>query len=134
MPPNKLADAPSMRKHAQLMGIPKSTFHRVDKSVMDKRAQLNDEEERVYWARCKKKKGYSAISDDTKTFLIGAFYDHPHVIVSPSAKDTDHVVPVRNVMSMVRLGTFFSDIVRENSTIKNKVRKRAFRYIITALG
>jgi hypothetical protein len=25
--PNKLADAPSMRKRAKLMGIPKSTFH-----------------------------------------------------------------------------------------------------------
>ena len=46
--PNKLADAPSMRKRARLMGIPKSTFHQVDKTVMDKRARLTDEEEGVY--------------------------------------------------------------------------------------
>jgi hypothetical protein len=108
---------------------------------MDKRARLTDEEEGVYWARCKKKKGYSTISDDTKTLLIGEFYDHPHVIVSPAAKDTVHVknadgviVPIQKVMSMVGLSTIFSDIVQENPTIKNKVSKHAFRYIITALG
>ena len=91
--------------------------------------------------QCKKKKGYSTISNDTKTLLIGVFYDHPHVIVSPATKDTVHVknadgvrVPVQKVMSMVGLGTIFSDIVQENPTIKNKVSEPAFRYIIMALG
>ena len=69
--------------------------------------------------------------------LINAFNNHPHVIVSPNAKDTllikneeEEKVPVRKILTQVGLGTIFSDIVRENPTIKHKVGKRAFQYII----
>jgi hypothetical protein len=41
---------------------------------------------------------------------------------------------VRKILTMVGLGTIFSDIVRDNSTIKNTVGERAFRYLISGLG
>ncbi len=73
--------------------------------------------------------------------LIVAFNDHPHVVVSPNMKDTLQVknadvekVLVRKILTMVGLGTIFSDIVRDNPTIKNTVGKRAFWYLISRLG
>ena len=73
--------------------------------------------------------------------LVAAFNNHPHVIMSPNAKDTLQVkdvngekVLVRKVLTQVGLGTIFSDIIRDNPTIKGKVDEHAFRYIISALG
>jgi hypothetical protein len=73
--------------------------------------------------------------------LLDAFNNHPHVVVSPNTKDTLQVknvdgetVLVRKILTMVGLGTIFSDIVRDNPTIKNKVGERAFWYIISGLG
>ena len=79
----------------------------------------------VYWALAKRKKGYSKIDDTLRLLLMKAFNDHPHVIVSPNAKDTllikdgnGEKVSVRKIMTQVGLGTIFTDIVRENPTIK----------------
>ena len=76
-----------------------------------------------------------------KQFLIVAFNDHPHVVVSPIAKDTvllrnaeGEYVRVRKILTMVGLGTIFSDIMHDNPTIKTRVGERAFRYIISSLG
>ena len=38
------------------------------------------------------------------------------------------------VLAQVGLGTIFSDIVRDNRTIKGKVGERVFRYIVSSLG
>jgi hypothetical protein len=40
---------------------------------------------------------------------------------------------VRKILTMVGLGTIFSDIVRDNPTIKNTVGECAFRYLISGL-
>jgi hypothetical protein len=73
--------------------------------------------------------------------LIVAFNNHPHVVVLPNTKDTLQVknadgekVLVRKILTMVGLGTIFSDIVRDNPTIKNTVGERAFWYLISELG
>ena len=86
-------------------------------------------------------KGYSTIIEELRSLLVAAFNGHPHVIVSPNAKDTlqvkdadDNKVSVCKVLTQVGLGTIFSDIVRDNSTIKGKVGKRAFCYIVSSLG
>jgi hypothetical protein len=73
--------------------------------------------------------------------LLDAFNDHPHVVELPNTKDTLQVknadgetVLVRKILTMVGLGTIFSDIIRDNPTIKNKVGERAFWYIVSGLG
>jgi hypothetical protein len=73
--------------------------------------------------------------------LATAFNNHPHVIVSPNARDTLQVknadgkkVAVPKLSMQVGLGTIFSDIIKDNPTIKNKVGECAFRYIISGLG
>jgi hypothetical protein len=43
-------------------------------------------------------------------------------------------IMARKILTMVGLGTIFSDIVRDHPTIKNKVGERAFRYIVSSLG
>jgi hypothetical protein len=60
--------------------------------------------------------------------------------VSPNAKDTllikneeGEKVPVQKIPTQVGLGTIFLDIVCENPTIKHKVGKCAFQYIINRL-
>ena len=108
---------------------------------MDKQGRLMAKEEGVNWAWCKKKKGHSKINNNICCQLLTAFYNYPHIIVSPNLKDTIMVrnkegvkVPVRKIMLMVRLGTIFSDIVHANLTIRNKVSKCAFQDIISALS
>lgn len=106
-----------------------------------KRRQLTGREQGVLWARAKRKKGYSKINKALRLLLVAVSHDHPHVIVSPNAKDTLQVkdddgekVLVRKVMTQVGIGTIFSDIINDNPTIKNNVGERAFRYIISGLG
>ena len=103
--------------------------------------QLTAGKKGVYWALAKQKKGYSTINKELWLLLVAAFNNHPRVIVLPNAKDTLQVkdvdgekVSVRKVLTQVDLGTIFSDIIRDNLTIKGKVGKRAFCYIISALG
>ncbi len=73
--------------------------------------------------------------------MVVAFNDHPHIIVSPNTRDTLQVknadskkVAVPKLLMQVGLGNIFSDIIKNNQTIKNNVGERAFRYIISGLG
>ncbi len=43
-------------------------------------------------------------------------------------------VAVPKLLMQVGLGTIFSDIIKDNPTIKNKVGEHVFRYIISGLG
>jgi hypothetical protein len=61
--PNKTADTPSMSDRARIMGVPSSTLHCVEKSIIEKRHQLTAAERGIYWALSKHKKGYSTIND-----------------------------------------------------------------------
>jgi hypothetical protein len=61
--------------------------------------------------------------------------------MSPNSKDTLQVknadgenVMVSKIMTMVGMGTTFSDIVSDNPAIKNTVGERAFRCIVSGLG
>ena len=133
--------APSKRQRALVMGLPRTTMQRAHKAGTEKRRQLTARERDVYWSRTQSRKGYRRIGADLRSLLIAAFHDHPHVIVSPNAKDTMKVknadgekVEVRKILTMVGLGTIFSDIVRDNPTIRKKVGERTFRYIISTLG
>jgi hypothetical protein len=139
--PDKTVGIPSKRERACIIGVPRNTLQHVQKHVMEKRRQLTAGERGVYWALAKQKKGYSKINKDLCSLLIVAFDNHPHVIVSPNAKDTIQVKnadgekkAVRKILTQVGLGTIFSDIVRDNPTIKHKVGECAFRYIIKTLG
>ena len=64
--------------------------------------------------------------------LGAAFNGHPHVIVLPNAKGTFQIkdadgekVLVCKVLTQVDLGTIFSNILRNNPTIKGKVGRPA---------
>jgi hypothetical protein len=139
--PNRETDLPSQRDRARLLGIPRSTLQRVDSAVITKSQQLTASKREIYWTLAKKKNGYSTISNELKLMLVNAFNDHPHVVVSPNTKDTLQVknadgenVLVRKILTMVGLGTIFSNIVRDNPSIKQKVGERAFCYIVSGLG
>ncbi len=56
--------------------------------MIAKRGKLTDGELGVCWAVANQKKGYSKISEEMKQWLLVTFNDHPHVVVSPIAKDT----------------------------------------------
>jgi hypothetical protein len=138
---NKTADTPSMRDCARIMGVPYSMLKCVKKSVIKKQRQLTAAERGIYWALSKHKKGYSTINNKLQALLIVAFNDHPHVVVLPNTKDILKVknadgekVLVRKILTMVGLGTIFSDTVRDNPTIKNTAGERAFQYLISKLG
>jgi hypothetical protein len=51
---------------------------------MEKLGKLTKGEIGVYWAVADRKKGYSKITKELKQFLVVAFNDHPHVVVSGS--------------------------------------------------
>jgi hypothetical protein len=138
---NRETVVPSQRDRAKLLRIPHSSLQRVDAAMITKRQQLTAGERGIYWALAKTKRGYSTISDELKSILLDAFNDHPHVVVSPNTKDVLQVknadgekVLVRKILTMVGIGTIFSDIVRDHPTVKNKVGERAFRYIVSSLG
>jgi hypothetical protein len=109
--------------------------------MITKRQQLTSGERGIYWALAKIKRGYSTISNELKSMLLDAFNDHPHVVVSPNTKDTLQVknadgetVLVRKILTMVGLGTIFSDIVRDNPTIKNKWASGHFGTLLVVIG
>jgi hypothetical protein len=136
-----VSGVPSMFNRARILGVPSSLLKRMDKHLIDKRRQLTTGEKGTYWALAKRKKGFSKIDDALRSLLVDAFNDHPHVIVSPNSKDTLQLnnadgekVLVRKILTQVGLGTIFSDIIRDNPSIKNKVGERAFRYVIIGLG
>ncbi len=113
----------------------------MDACLFKKRQQLTAGERGVHWALSKCKKGYSKIDKALRLLLVDAFNNHPHVVVSPNSKDTlqhknedGEIVLVQKVLTQVGLGSIFSDIVHKHPTIKNRVGKHAFRYIISGLG
>jgi hypothetical protein len=121
--------------------MPFSTLQRVEKNVIEKHRKLTDGKFSVYWAVANRKKGYSTISNKLKWLLIVAFNDHPHVVVSPNLKDTlllknaeGEKVAICKILTMVGLGMIFSDIIKENPTIKNRVGEWAFCYLVSGLG
>ena len=138
-PRQKAKGAASQRVLAALLKVPKSNMGRNLPKAIKKRKQLTAGEKGIFWSRALKRKGYSKITPELRELLLTAFYDHPHVIFSPNAKDTLLVrnaegekEPVRKVLMQAGLGTIFSDIVRENPVIKGKVGERSFRYIVSS--
>jgi hypothetical protein len=139
--PEKMALVPSQHDRARVLGVPQSTLATREKALIKKHRQLSTSEKGIFWALAKCKKGYSKINNAIWLLLVTAFNDHPHVIVSPNARDTLQVknadgkkVAVPKLLTQVGLGTIFSDIIKDNPTIKNKVGEHAFRYIISGLG
>jgi hypothetical protein len=136
--PEKMILVPSQHDPARVLGMPQSTLATREKALFEKRRQLSAGKKGIFWALAKRKKGYSKINDAVRSLLVTAFNNHPHVIVSPNARDTLQVknaegekVAVPKLLTQVGLGTIFSDIIKDNPTIKNKVGERAFRYIIS---
>jgi hypothetical protein len=138
-PRKRAKGASSVRAVASLLKMSRSALGRALPNAIKKRAQLTAGEKGIFWSRALKRKGYSKITPELRELLLTAFYDHPHVIFSPNAKDTLQVrnaegkkEPVRKVLTQAELGTIFSDIVRENPVIKGKVGERSFRYIVSS--
>jgi hypothetical protein len=82
----------------------------------------------IFWALAKRKRGYSKIDEALQLLLVVEFNNHPHVIVSKNRKDMLQLknadgkkVLVPKVLTQVGLGTIFSNIVKDNPTIKNKL-------------
>ena len=129
--PMRKAGNPSRHDCACALGVAASTLDCVDKHMIKKHRLLSAGEMGVKWALATKKKGYSTISNELKLLLLVAFNDHPHVIVSPNSKDTLQMtnadgekVRVCKIMTMVDMGTIFSDIFRDNPTIKKQLENR----------
>ena len=138
--PVRKAGDPSRRDRAHALGVPRSTLDHVDKQMIEKRKLLSAGEMGIHWALAKKKKGYTTISNELKLLLVNEFNNHPQVIVSPNSKDRlqtknaeGEKIFIQKVMTMVGIGTIFSDIVRVNPTIKSTVGEREFCYIISGL-
>ncbi len=132
---------PSQHDCACVLGIPHSTLAKREKALIEKRQLLSTSKAGIFRVLSKRKRGYSKIDKAIWLFLVKAFNNHPHVIVSPYARDTLQVkntdgekVVVPKLLTQVGLGTVFSNIVKDNPTIKNKVGEHAFRYIISGLG
>jgi hypothetical protein len=132
---------PSMFNCAWIHGVPLSLLKRMDKHLIDKRRQLTAGEKGTYWVLAEQKKGFSKIDDALRSLLVDAFNDHPHVIMSPNSKDTLQLnnpdgekVLVRKILMQVGLGTIFSEIIRDNPPIKNKVGERVFHHVISGRG
>ncbi len=139
--PEKMTLVPSQRDCARVLGMPQSTLATREKALIEKRRQLSAGKKGIFWALAKRKKGHSKINDAIRLLLVTAFNNHPHIIVSPNARDTLQVkhadgktVAVPKLLTQVGLGTIFSHIIKDNPTIKNKVGECAFRYIISGLG
>jgi hypothetical protein len=140
--PEKMTLVPSQHDCARVvLGMPQSTLATRKKALIEKCQQLSASKKGIFWALAKCKKGYSKIDDAIWLLLVTAFNNHPHIIVSPNARDTLQVknadgkkVAVPKLLTQVSLGTIFSNIIMNNPTIKNMVGERAFRYIISGLG
>jgi hypothetical protein len=97
-------------------------------ALIEKRQQLSTSKKGIFWALAKCKKGYSKIDEVLWSLLAAAFNNHPHVIVSPNAKNMLQLknvdgkkVAVHKVLTQVGLGAIFSNIIKDDPTIKNKV-------------
>jgi hypothetical protein len=139
--PEKMTLVPSQRDCAHVLGVPQSTLATREKALIEKHRQLSAGKKGIFWALAKCKKGYSKIDDAIQSLLVVAFNNHPHVIVSLNARDELQVknadgkkVAVSKLLTQVGLGIIFSNITKDNPTIKNNVGEHAFRYIISGLG
>jgi hypothetical protein len=140
----KTAEVPSKCNCTCVLGMPRRTLlSGVDTVLVKKGRQQSAGKKGIYWALTKCKKGYSKIDEALWSLLVAAFNDHTHVIMLPNANDLLHLklknvngkkVLVCKVLTQASLGTIFSDIIRDNPTIKGKVVERAFRYIVSGLG
>jgi hypothetical protein len=72
--------------------------------------------------------------------LVAAFNNHPHVIVSPSAKNMLQLKNVDSkkvadpkVLTQVGLGAIFFNIIKDDPTIKKKVGEHLLNKIISGL-
>jgi hypothetical protein len=86
--PEKVKGVPSQSDCACVLGIPHSTLAKKEKALIEKRQQLSTRKAGIFWVLSKCKKGYSKIDKAIRLFLVEAFNNHPHVIVSPNARDT----------------------------------------------
>jgi hypothetical protein len=86
--PEKITLVSSQRDYARVLGVPQSTLATREKVLIEKRRQLSAGKKGIFWALAKCKKGYSKIDDAIRSLLVTAFNDHPHVIMSPNARDT----------------------------------------------
>ena len=68
--------------------MPRRTLSQVDKLLIEKRRQLTFCKKGVYWALAIRKEGYSTTNKELRSLVVVAFSIHPHVIMSPNAKDT----------------------------------------------
>jgi hypothetical protein len=139
--PEKVTGVPSQRDCACVLGIPQSTLVKREKALIKKLQQLSTGKAGIFWVLAKCKKVYSKINEAIRSFLVEAFNNHPHVIMSPNARDMLQVknldgekVAVPKLLMQGGLRPIFSDIIKDNPTIKNKVGEHAFCYIIIGLG
>jgi hypothetical protein len=86
--PEKMTFVPSQRDRAHVLGVPQSTLATREKALIEKRRQLSAGKKGIFWELAKRKKGYSKIDNAIRLLLVTAFNNHPHVIVSPNARDT----------------------------------------------
>jgi hypothetical protein len=105
--------------------MPQSTLAKREKALIEKCRQLSANEKGIFWVLAKCKKGYSKMDKVIWLLLVVAFNNHPHVMVSPNSKDTLQLknangkkVAVPKVLMQVCLGTIFSDITKDNPSIK----------------
>jgi hypothetical protein len=137
----KVTGVPSQQDLARVLGMPQSTLATREKAISEKCRQLSASKKGIFWALAKRKKGYSKIDEAIQSLLVVVFNNHPHVILSLNARDTLQLkntdcekVAVPKLLMQVGLGTIFSDIIKDNPTIKNKVGEHAFCYIISSIG
>jgi hypothetical protein len=124
--PVKVTGVPSQRDCAHVLGIPQSTLAKREKAIIKKRQQLSTGKADIFWALAKRKKGYSKINKVIQLLLVMAFNNHPHITVSPSARDMLQLknangkkMAVPKLLTQVGLGTIFSNTIKDNRTIKN---------------
>jgi hypothetical protein len=86
--PEKVTSVPSQHDCARVLGMPQSTLVTRERAFIEKCQQLSAIKRGIFWALAKCKKGYSKIDKAIKSLLVPAFNNHPHVIVSPNAKNT----------------------------------------------
>jgi hypothetical protein len=114
----KVTGVPCQCDPARVLGVPQGTLAKREKALIEKHWQLSTSKRGIFWALAKHKKGYLKINKATQTLLVPAFKDHPHVFVSPIAKDMlqlknpdDKKVAVSKMLTQVGLGTIFSDMI-----------------------
>ena len=81
---------PSIKKHAEALGLLESTFFRVRKSVIHKREALEHPELSVgtIYSQVVKSKGWTKINPELHKLIDQFIRNHPHVVTSLNKNDT----------------------------------------------